>query len=234
MAQKEEQEDIVKYVGPFGHGSESYTFWDEYEENFKDDILKNKIIKIKIYYQSDEDEKIDEKYIIGISLTYMNFFTGEIKEIEHKGTDNFTNYKEIIIKPGDYLKKFHINFKDDFDRISQIGFTTYNKNEIFVGIKDGLDKIIKENEDQRVIVGFYGYLGERLEGIGCLFVKKDKYIKSFLFRFFMIRYLIKKNEKFKNEWDDKYKELDKESQYVWKAMNSPDAIFAKIIGYCVC
>ena len=57
-----------------------------------------------------------------------------------------------------------------------MGFTTYNKNEIFVGIKDGLDKIIKENEDQRIIVGFYGYLGERLEGIGCLFVKKDKYI----------------------------------------------------------
>ena len=125
MAQKEEQEDIVKYVGPFGHGSESYTFWDEYEENFKDDILKNKIIKIKIYYQSDEDEKIDEKYIIGISLTYMNFFTGEIKEIEHKGTDNFTNYKEIIIKSGDYLKKFHINFQDDFDH-KEINVYHYN------------------------------------------------------------------------------------------------------------
>ena len=69
-------------------------------------------------------------YIFYISKTSIHEFTynefmnkvseGEIKEIEHKGTENITGKRELEVKPGDYLKKFHINFKDDFDRISQI------------------------------------------------------------------------------------------------------------------
>ena len=228
------EEDKVIYVGPFGYGSESCTFWDEYELKFKDDILKYKITKVKIYYQSEEKENIEEKYIIGLAFTYENFYTGEKKEIEHKGSDLISGFKELIIEPGDYLKKFHINFKDNFEYISQIGFTTYKNKVISIGVKDGLDKTIKENNEERVIVGSFGYLDKRINGIGCLFVKKIDYLKSYLFLFFMMRHLVKnvKYEKFKKEWENKYKELNIAYQFIWRAINLPDAIFAKIIKYC--
>ena len=233
-------EEIIEYEGPFGTGSESHTFWDDYELEFQDKILKYKITKVKIYYKSNDKEgekekekKEEEKYIIGIGFTYENLFTGEIKELEHKGTDMISGMKELVIKPGDYLKQFHINFKDDFDHISQIGFTTFKNENISVGIKDGLDKTIKENDEDKIFIGSYGYVKERLDGFGCLFVKRNIYLKEHLFGFFLMRNWIKKNKAFKEEWDNKYKELNIEYQYIWRAINLPDAAFAKIIQFCI-
>ncbi len=228
-------EEVIEYEGPFGTGSESHTFWDDFELELKDQILKYKITKVKIYYHSTDkgEEKEEEKYIIGIGFTYENLFTGEIKEIEHKGTEMISGMKELIIKPGDYLKQFHINFKDDFEHISQIGFTTSKNEKISVGIKDGLDKTIKQNNEDKIFIGSYGYVKERLDGFGCLFVLRNIYLKAHLFGFFLMRNWIKKNEKFKQEWDNKYKELDIEYQYIWRAINLPDAVFAKIIKYCI-
>ena len=237
MADKEKEslEDIIEYEGPFGTGSDSHTFWDDYEMELKDEILKYKITKVKIYYKSDEREKDkeEEKYIIGIGFTYENLFTGEKKEFDHKGTESISGMKELIINPGEYLKQFHINFKDDFDRISQIGFTTSKKNEISVGIKDGLDKTIKQNDEDKIFIGSYGYVKEKLDGFGCLFVKRNIYLKKHLFGFFMIRKWINKNENFRKEWENKYRELEIEYQFIWRAMTLPDAPFAKIIKYCI-
>ena len=234
MTQGKEEEKVA-YVGPFGHSSESYTFWDEYDLKFKDDILKYKIIKVKIYYQSEEKENVEEKYIIGLAFTYENFYTGEKQVIEHKGSDLISGFKELIIEPGDYLKQFHINFKDNFEYISQIGFTTYKNKVISIGVKDGLDKRIKENNEERVIVGTYGYLDKTINCIGCLFVKKKDYLRSYLFWVFMMRHMVKneKYKQFKTDWDSKYKELDITYQFVWRAINLPDAVFSKIIKYCI-
>ena len=239
-AENQPPEEIIEYEGPFGTGSESHTFWDDYELEFQDKILKYKITKVKIYYKSNdkegekkEEKKEEEKYIIGIGFTYENLFTGEIKELEHKGTDMISGMKELVIKPGDYLKKFHINFKDDFSRISQIGFTTTKNEQLFVGIKDGLDKTIKQNDEDYIFIGTYGYAKERMHGFGCLFVKRNEYLKAHLFWFFMMRKLISKDKEFKAKWDVKYKELDKVYQFIWKALLLPDAAFAKIIKYCI-
>jgi len=246
---KEKLDELIEYVGPFGTGSESDTFWDDYEDTFKEQIIRNKITKVKIYFQNEEEKEkekeketkeveeekkvLEEKYLIGIGLTFENAFTGEIKEIEHKGSDKVSGMKELIIKPGDYLKKFHINFKDDFSRISQIGFTTTKNEQLFVGIKDGLDKTIKQNDEDYIFIGTYGYAKERMHGFGCLFVKRNEYLKAHLFWFFMMRKLISKDKEFKAKWDVKYKELDKVYQFIWKALLLPDAAFAKIIKYCI-
>ncbi len=245
MSNKAESlENIIEYVGPYGSGADSDNFWDDFEQELKDQILRYKITKVKIYYNSSVDENedkdaktdkevIEEKYIIGISFTYENLFTGEIKELEHKGSDKIAGMKELIIKPGEYLKQFHINFKDEFTHISQIGFTTSKNNELSVGIKDGLDKTIKENEEDKIYLGSFGFFDKRVNGIGCLFVKRNIYLKAHLFGYFLMRNWVKKNEEFKKKWDNEYKKLNVEYQFIWKAMNLPDAAFTKIIKYCI-
>ena len=226
---KKKLDELIEYEGPFGRGQEG--FWDDYE-TFSNQILRYKIIKVKIYF-NDKDNYNKEYYIVGIGFTYENLFTGEIKEIDHKGTDKIAGMKELEIKTGDYLKKFHINFKDDFDRISQIGFTTLKNKEISVGIKDGQDKTIEQNNQDKIFIGSYGYAGKLLDGFGCLFVSRSEYLKAHLFWYFMMRKLINKDENFRKKWEIKYKELDKPYQYIWRAMLLPDAPFSKIIKYCI-
>jgi len=225
---KKTSDELVEYEGPFGKGQEG--FWDDYE-TFSTQLLRYKIIKVKIYF--NEKDKDQEYYIVGIGFTYENLFTGEIKEIEHKGTDKISGMKELEIKAGDYLKQFHINFKDDFERISQIGFTTIKNKDIYVGIKDGLDKYVKQNTQDKIYIGSYGYISEHLDGIGCLFVNRADYLKVHLFWFFMMRKLINKDEGFRKKWEVKYKELDIVYQFIWRAMLLPDAPFAKIIKFCI-
>ena len=225
---KKKLDELIEYEGPFGQGQNG--FWDDYE-TFSNQILRYKITKVKIYF--NEKEGKEEYYIVGIGITYENLFTGEIKEIEHKGTDKISGMKELEIKSGDYLKQFYINFKDDFERISRIGFRTIKNKEIFVGIKDGLDKYIKQNTQDKVYIGSYGFISEKLDGIGCLFVNRTEYLKAHLFWFFMMRKLINKDEAFRKKWEVKYIELDMVYRFIWKAMLLPDTAFAKIIKYCI-
>ena len=229
--ENESLEDIIEYEGPFGMEGDSDTFWDDFEQELKEQILKNKITKVKIYYNSDKDE--EEKHIIGIGFTFENMFTGEIKELEHKGSEAESGMKELVLKPGEYLKQVHINFKDEFDSFCQIGFTTNLKNEIIVGKKNGLDKTIKQNDEDKIFVGSYGYFKEKMNGFGCLFVDRMVYLKQNMFGYLLLRNLAKKGGKFKEEWDKRYKELSIEYQYFWRAMNLPDSVFAKIIKFCI-
>lgn len=226
----EELKNIIEYEGPFGCSTFDHQFWDDFEEELKEKIIRYKITNIKIYYNSKDKDQ--ENYIVGIKFTFQNLSTGEKKEIEHKGTENIAGTRELVINPGEYVKKFHVNFKDDFTHISQIGFTTSKNRDITVGIKDGVEKTITHNNEDAILLGTYGYAKERLDGIGCLFIKRNIYLKMNLFGFFFVRYLIQKNEDFKKEWESKYKELDIKDQYFWKTMNLPDAAFASVIKYC--
>jgi hypothetical protein len=225
---KKKLDELIEYEGPFGKGQKD--FWDDYE-TFSNQILRYKIIKVRIYFNGNE--KQEEYYIVGIGFTYENLFTGEIREIEHKGCDKISGMKALEIKSGDYIKQFHINFKDDFERISQIGFTTIKNKSIKVGIKDGTDKYIKQNTQDKIYIGSYGFISERLDGIGCLFVSRTEYLKAHLFWFFMMRKLINKDEAFRKKWEVKYIELDMVYRFIWKAMLLPDTAFAKIIKYCI-
>ena len=183
-------------------------FWARIErKNFE-----KRITKVKKYYNSDKDE--EEKDLVGIGFTYDNLFIGEIKELEHKGAEAVSGMKELILKNGEYIKQFHINFKDEFDGFYQIGFTTNLKNKIFVGKKNGLDKTFKQNNEDKIIVGGYEYFKEKLEGFGCLFAERVNYLKSNMFGYLLLRNLVKKNESFKEEWNKKYKELNIEYHYL--------------------
>ena len=241
----------IQYGDLYGWLGWDNVFWDD-KDDLVEDITNYKIINIKIFFNSgreeifddeievneekEEEEKkgkiIEEKYIVGIDITYKNLYNGEIKIFEHKGKDKISGMKELIIKGGEYLKYFNINFKNNLNRISQISFLTNKNNEISVGIKDGEDKNIEQNKKDNIIIGLFGHYLKRINSVGCIYAEKKIYIQKYLFGFFLLRKLFLKDKDFKEKWDKNIKTLDIPFQYMWKTINLPDAIFSKIIGIC--
>ena len=140
--------------------------------------------------------------------------------------------KELNIKGNEYLKRFNINIKDNFERISQLSFYTNRNKEISVGVKDGEDKMEELNNGDNVLIGSFGYLRENINALGCIFLNKKVYIEKLLFGFFLLRKILKNNKEFLEKWNKGYKKLDIEFQYVWRFVNLPDSSFVKIIEFC--
>ena len=140
--------------------------------------------------------------------------------------------KELNIKGNEYLKRFNINIKDDFYRISQLSFYTNRNKEISVGVKDGEDKMEELNNGNNVLIGSFGYLRENINAFGCIYINKKVYIEKLLFGFFLLRKILKNNKEFLEKWNKEYKKLDIEFQYVWRFVNLPDSSFVKIIEFC--
>ena len=139
--------------------------------------------------------------------------------------------KELVIKNNDYFEYFKVCLNKDNNQISQISFITNLKKEISVGIKNENEIIDNLNEDD-VLVGFHGYFKKKINSIGGIYISKKDFIKKLLFGFFLLKNYGTKNKKFKEEWDIKYKKLDKEFQYIWKTINLPDSVFSIIMKYC--
>lgn len=220
---------IIEFDGLYGGIFEDSKFFDDYEDMGKEELLNYKIIKVKIYTGMIEDKKV----IFGLSLTYKNILTGEIKPpLDHIGSDKYLDIKEFDISGNEYLTDFHIRFNDICEYISQLGFSTNKKRQILEGCEEGQDKTISKNGGNNIIIGTVGYINKRLDSIGCITVPKKEYIKKEIFRFLLIRYKIKKDNEFKKEWDGKYKELPNDFKYLWRAINLPDTVFMQILKFC--
>ena len=253
--QEIEQEEIIQTGEMYGHLKPDDKYFND-QEQLGDEMVKNKIINVKVYYNSgfeETDEKdgneneneeeakkenkegkviLEEKYIVGIKLTYKNLFNGKITEIEHKGTDKESGMKELNIQGNEFLNKYTISFKNNLKRVSQIGFITNKNQEISVGTNDGEAQNDPKNNGENVITGCFGYLEKRINSFGCFYVTKKTLIKNHLFKFFGLRKLAKDNAEFREKWNNHFNELSTEYQFMWKAVNLPDNAFQEIIGFC--
>ena len=226
----EEEKELIKYTGIFGFFTQESVFWDDFEEMGEQNLLKHKIIKVKIYTGTFSEKKV----IFGFGCVFKDLFTGEVKEEKvHKGTEQFEDVKEYDIKGGEYLTDFHIRFPYDNNYITQLGFGTNKKSPcLLVGTEEGADKIIESNGGDNIIVGTFGCTNKILDSMGCLYVSKKEYLKRALFSIFMLRYKIQKDENFKKTWDEKCNTLYLEYQFLWRTVNLPDDAFAQIIRFC--
>ena len=228
----EEENELVKYTGNYGGIDQESKFWDDYEEmggEKGEDLLKYKIVKIRIYTGKFGEKKA----IVGVSFVYKNLFTGKIEpQKDHRGSIEHDDVKDFEIRTGEYLTDFHIRFTNEADYISQLGFGTSKGNNILVGTEEGEDKTIESNGGENFIVGTFGCINKKLDAMGCLYVAKNEYLKKKLYSFFMLRHLCKKDTKFKEKWDGKFKELPEDFKYLWKTMNLPDAPFSHVIKFC--
>ena len=223
----EEDKSLIKYSGNYGGITQESQFWDDFEDIGEKELLKRKIIKIKIYTGKYNDKNA----IFGISVTYKNLTNGKIEEIDHKGSKDFEDVKEFVING--FLTDFHIRFTNEAEYISQLGYGT-TKTQFLVPEKsdDGEDKTIETNGGENIIVGTFGCLREKLDATGFLYIPKKEYMKISLYCYFMLKYLVKNDAKKKKKWENQYTSLSKDYQYIWKCANLPDACFFTIIKYC--
>ena len=231
MSEEKKNKSIIYSSLNYGLITLKSVFWNDLEDFKEKDFWKMKIIKFKIY-AGDYQGKFA---IFGISITRRNVLTGEIIEKTHKVNRDFQDTKEFEIKPGEYLTDFHIRLASENEYISQLGYSTKKSKFLFPEKSDdGEERPVDHNGGQYVIVGTFGCLNEKLDAIGCLLIPyKDLITQRTYFPFFILRYIIKKNPKFKEEWDKKCKDLAIEYQYIWKFINLPKSIFSFILQYCI-
>lgn len=225
---EEQNNSIIQYSHLYGCITLESKCWDDFEDKGEKELLKNKITKIKVFTGKFNENNC----ILGISVTFRNIFTGKELKEEHKGSDNFIDVKEFVLKGDEYLTDFHIRGKESFEYISELGFITNKKREFFVGTKEGDEKMIPINGEGNIIVGTFGHLSKKLDAAGVHFISKKEFTKISLFGFFLLRHLVKKDQKFKEEKDNEVKNFPKPFQYIWKTINLPDNPFYQIIKYC--
>ena len=227
-----EKKEIIEYTGNYGfinNDDKNSIFFSDDEDLGKDELIRYKIINIKIYTKAIKEKN----YILGLDYTIRNFFNGKEIVISHKASEQFDDFKELKIKSGEYLKELNIRFSCECTSICQLGFTTSQNNKVLVGEEEGELKEIEMNEGNNVIIGMFGYIGEYITSIGCCYASKNVLTSSILYKFFLLRHLVKKDKNFKKKWDEKYDELPKEFKFIWNTVNLPDNIYRSIINCCI-
>lgn len=227
--EEDEEKELVQYTGNYGLITQDSKFWDDYEEMGETDLLNRKIVKIKIYTGTFKEKKA----IFGFDCIFKNLLNGKCeKSRDHRGSEQFVDVKEFEIPNEEYLTDFHIRFTDEVEYISQLGFGTNKKKIFLVGTEEGEDKIIESNGGENIIIGTFGCVDKKLDAIGCLYMSKKDYIQKNLYPIYILRYLSKKDKNFKKKWDEEYKQLPLDFQYLWKMATSSDAVYSSIIKYC--
>ena len=222
-----EEESAIKYSGNYGGITQESLFWDDFEDFGGKELLNYKIIKIKIYKGEFEGKDA----ILGVSFTYRNLINGNILVSEHKGSADFLDVKELELQGDEYITDFHIRFIDYVGYITQLGYSTNKKNSILVGTEEGENRNIILHGGKNIIVGSFGCYNKILDATGVLFIsKKEFFFKNFI-GLFTLRHLIKKDGKFKEEWDKKQKDLPLEYQFIWRAAKLPNDLLLKIIKF---
>ena len=233
MTEENKKEIKVEYTGSYGFinaaDQKNVIFFDDEENIGKKELSKSKIIDIKIYTKI-----IDKKNCItGLEYTIRSLYSGKDVVVTHKVSNEFDDYKHLELISGEYLKEIIIRFPNNAEYITQLGFITNKNNRIIAGEEDGEIKRIDMNEGKNIILGMSGYVGDKLNCIGCSYTSKKEFASSILFKFFFLRHLVKKDEEFKKKWDEKYNELAPEFKMIWRTVNLPDNCFNIIINTCL-
>ena len=219
--------DKINYSYNYGMISTNNTFFGEKEIN--SDLLNCKIINIKIYSGIENKRTI----ISGLEYTLRNLYNGKSFVKIYKTSRDLKDMKELNINSEEYLNRFYIRFSNTKEYITQLGFYTNKNKGILVGEEEGEVKTVIMNYKNNIILEIHGFIGTNLYSIGCIYSSTEIFIKNLLFRFFMLRHLVKSNKKFREKWNDNYNNLTTDFKFIWRAVNMPDNIFSRIINNCL-
>ena len=226
---KKENEKIIKWTINHGEITQESKFWNDFDDIGEEELLKNKIIKVKIFTGKKDGKDV----IVGVGFTFKSYSSGEEMPCkEHLGSLQYEDFKELDIKNDEYLTDFRIRVPYDLEYISQIGFKTSKGNELLVGKEDGNELPINSNGGDNIIIGTFGCANKKLDAIGILYVDKKQYLKRKCFALFMLNHLAKTDSDFKKETEEKYAKLEEDYKYLWKTVNLPNAIFSQVVKYC--
>ena len=94
MTENDENESVIDYTENYGEITTKSEIWDDFEDFGENQLLNSKISKIKIYLGKFKGKDA----IVGISFTFLNWLNRKEKVVEHKGSEDFIDVKELVIK----------------------------------------------------------------------------------------------------------------------------------------
>ena len=227
--------DFIQYSNNFGYiDNDSNLFDDSQDLGGTEELLLQYLIKkIKIY----TDKKYKKEFIYGIQITYQNIKTKEIKElpIRINNREKYFNkdFQIIELLSGEYLTNFNIRFGKEAEYIYQISFETNKKRKILIGSECEETKNIKDNDEENIILGTYGYYNRKIDSFGVLYVNLKDYLKKFYTGYFELKIRLKKDKKFLKENQEKFETFSKSNKFLLKTCLLPDASFNEIIKFCI-
>lgn len=190
--------------------------FDDNEALGEGQLIKYKIIKIKIYIGYLEGKKV----ISGIESIFKNLINGEEKNIVKKSELKPEEIKELTIKKNDFLSQIELQFDENIS-IFFLRFITHKNHQISFGEFNEKIPLNHSNKENEIISGIFGSFNKKLDAIGCICIKRKDYFIYFIFGYLALRHKAK-NLEFKNKWDKEFKKLDISYQFIWKVANIPD------------
>ncbi len=231
--------EIIPYLGYYHEKCEKFVDKDLFESQYQNYI---KLTKVKLWYgtccrDSDYNENIFGRAILGIQSDYVNPLNGEKKQTKMycgKLTSNDIITKDLELNDGDYITKFYICYNDI---ITYIKFITKKEKILEIGNYDkDCAKTISFNNDEtpHMIQSFHGRFNDYgLRALGCVHVKRKNYFFLNLIDVFRYRHLMKNNQKERDKWtEDKIKSLNTEEKAFINLCLLPDSQFYCVIKFC--
>ena len=224
----EEIVDKIEYINLLGTvyiDAKSFDYKDYFD---KENMFHYRLSKL-IFYLGKKDNK---DIIIGLQQIFKNYYG---KEIEDKkiifDEDNIVDIKKLEINSNDYLCNCHIRIGED--RVTQIRLKTKKGNELIIGSEDGDDlKLNKINDNNNyMILYFFGNYRKYLEAIGINFIPIKTYLEPFL-GFFELRKKYK-NDLFRKKIDNQVNNFEYPDKVLWKICSLPENCFNSIIKFCL-
>ena len=91
----EEEKELIKYSYNYGGITQESVFWDDYEEMGEENLLKHKIIKVKIYTGTYSEKKV----IFGFGCISKIYLKEKLKKKKFiKEQNNLKMLKNMILK----------------------------------------------------------------------------------------------------------------------------------------
>ena len=220
---------LINSTGNYGNVFQDTKSFDD-EEFFSEYLLNFKISRIKIYHG-----KIDKNEIVtGIQIFYRDRLkgntttTGEFKS--EKGSDL---YEELNLEVNENLVNFKIRTGDK--GVDYLEFGTNKGKSIKCGGNTGEEKITEFNDNKdKIILGIFGGYSNCLNSLGVYYITKKDFVSLLYSGLFYLRYVLKKNNEFKNKVLENKGKLNNEDYAILKVCLLPDAPFCSVIRYVLC
>lgn len=229
---KEKEIDTITYSDHYGFCEQDAKYFND-TELFGKEALRYKIERIVIYYDLDQEKKVNN--IAGMEVIYVNIATGKkLSSGDHVNDKDKHQQTEFLLKPSDYLTEFKLWMEEC--KFYKFYFKTQTGKEFSVGEEKGAlifdDHILN---GKNIILSFLGrFKNNTLASLGYHYISKKTFMKTFLAGFLLVKQ--KLGDKAYAEQIEKLISEGKLSEdfiYLVKACQLPKTPFSEVLKYCV-
>ena len=191
------------------------SFYRGYYDQTKSSIIGYLCVQDESENENASVEKASSSDDMGSSMPGSNSSNNS----EQGNKENLVNFK---IRTGD-------------KGVDYLEFGTNKGKSIKCGGNTGEEKITEFNDNKdKIILGIFGGYSNCLNSLGVYYITKKDFVSLLYSGLFYLRYVLKKNNEFKNKVLENKGKLNNEDYAILKVCLLPDAPFCSVIRYVLC